>query len=85
MESVAKGITFILKDKLRCSQQELLEELTNDSYSEPVSVADWIKRFEVQNSGVCQQIHGGGENTEELTFRCCATVGTQQPADCSRN
>ncbi|KAK8821495.1 hypothetical protein WA556_001946, partial [Blastocystis sp. ATCC 50177/Nand II] len=40
VESVAKGITFILKDKLRCSQQELLEELTNDSYSEPVSVPD---------------------------------------------
>ncbi len=53
MESVAKGITFILKDKLRCSQQELLEELTNDSYSEPVSVPDWIKRFEVPNSRVC--------------------------------
>lgn len=44
--AASKNIVSLLKEKLRCSETELQEELTNDSFTEPISVADWLKKYE---------------------------------------
>lgn len=44
--AASKNIVSLLKEKQRCSETELQEELTNDSFTEPISVADWLKKYE---------------------------------------
>lgn len=44
--ATSKDIVSLLKERLRCSETELQEELANDSFTEPISVADWLKKYE---------------------------------------